>query len=336
MTIAKVDKIGSNDVLLGKGPRISHNPGNIKYRAYCDSRRGQYKQLGNKGKEKKKYCMTILKHIKSNGGRFIRYDTTTNSWYEVDDSEARTRISQRLRQHASKCIKPSLPPPTFAMATSTTTTNNRSKGIKCIGSKDVLLGRGTKSNKNKGNIRFRDYCYSKSREYASLCDVGKFNLTNQMVQEMLSDGWRFLAYSNEMDAWFRVANSEIRNKIAQRLRKSIHFDPDEGIISSCVLRGFLQKQPQVDKHAKNVFSNCFDHPIKQPTVPGLKGINAKVTLGPYDPNNVAVNIQRDATYIRDEFGRDDGPGVSRGGRATLIMPCYGTGTGLTTHGTSLW
>lgn len=119
MTIAKVDKIGSNDVLLGKGPRISHNPGNIKYRAYCDSRRGQYKQLGNKGKEKKKYCMTILKHIKSIGGRFIRYDTTTNSWYEVDDSEARTRISQRLRQHASKCIKPSLPPPTFAMATTT-------------------------------------------------------------------------------------------------------------------------------------------------------------------------------------------------------------------------
>jgi len=107
-------------------------------------------------------------------------------------------------------------------------------------------------------------------------------------------------------------------------------------MSSRVLRGFLQEHPHVDKCVKNVFSNCLDYPSKQPTVPGSTGLTVKVIIGPYNYNNVAVNLDRGTTYIREEYGREVGPGVAKGGRATLIMPCYGTGLGLTTHGTSVW
>ena len=47
--------IGRNDVLFGRGYRTNHNPGNIKFRDYCDSRRGHYKQLRN-NRAKTNYC----------------------------------------------------------------------------------------------------------------------------------------------------------------------------------------------------------------------------------------------------------------------------------------
>ena len=336
MLIANINTIGPNDVLFGRGYRTNHNPGNIKFRDYCDSRRGHYKQLGN-NRAKTNYCTTILQYIKSTGGRFLRFDDATKSWCEVDDDDVLIRIAQRFRMPPSKYnkIKPSsAPTPTHAVSNH----RHRARGIKSIGAKDVLFGRGKQSNNNKGNIMFRNYCYARKEKYASLCKVEKTKLTRDILHNMISKGWRFLRYNKQMDAWYRVDNSEVRNKIAQFLREPLQYDSDEGIMSSFVIDGFLQKQkqPHLDEHVKNVLGNCLDYPSKEPTVPGSKGLNAKVTIGPYDPKNVAVNLDRDNTYIREEFGRDVGPGESSGGRDTLIMPCYGTGTGTITHGTSAW
>lgn len=148
MTIANMNKIGPNDVLFGRGYRNDNNPGNIKFRDYCDSRREHYKQLGNKGRAKTKYCMIILQHIKSIGGRFLRFDEATKSWREAEDKDVLIRIAQYFGKPASKYNKiklPSLPPPTH------TSSKHRAGGIKSISAKDVLFGRGKKSNMNKGN-----------------------------------------------------------------------------------------------------------------------------------------------------------------------------------------
>lgn len=172
-------------------------------------------------------------------------------------------------------------------------------------------------------------------QYASLCKVEKTKLTRKMLHSMMSKGWRFLRYNKQMDAWYRVRESEVRNKIAQFLREPLQFDPNEGIITSFVLEGFLQEQKHLGAHVQNVLDNCLAYPSKQPTEPGLKGLNATVDIGPYNPDNVNANFKR-TTYIRNEYGRDVGSGESRDGRDTLIIPAYGTGTGATTHGASVW
>ena len=68
----------------------------------------------------------------------------------------------------------------------------------------------------------------------------------------------------------------------------------------------------------------------------MEGINASVDIGPYNQNNRNVNIDRQNTYTRNEFGKSSRHGQHRDGRATLFLPAYGTGTGAITHGTSVW
>ena len=323
--IAKI-KIGPRDILFGRGSAINNHQGNINFRVVCDTNKKYFITLGNKGKAKYNYCMNILQDIKSNGGRFVQFDKAANSWYEVDDDKARMRIDRHFREpHASKTVEYS-PPPIV------TTTIKRSTGITSIVPNHVLFGNGKRIDTNKGNVRFRDYCTSMSGGYASLHTKEKTQLTYQMLQHLDSMGFVFLSLNKQFEP------GPIRAKIAKRLRLSVHYDKGEGKLSSCVLKGFLMERSQdnVQQYITNVFDNMLNHPSKQPTKPGMEGINASVDIGPYNQNNRNVNIDRQNTYTRNEFGKSSRHGQHRDGRATLFLPAYGTGTGAITHGTSVW
>jgi hypothetical protein len=78
-------------------------------------------------------------------------------------------------------IKPSSrsPLPTYTITEHTyAITKQNARGIKSIGANDILFGRGKKSDKNKGNIKFRNYCNSMREQYASLSKVEKTKLTH--------------------------------------------------------------------------------------------------------------------------------------------------------------
>lgn len=329
--IAKIDEIKPCDILFGRGKSINNHEGNIKFRVYCDRNKKHYIESGKKkGRSKYKYCMRVLKYFKSKGCRFIQFDKTTDSWYEVDDNKARTRIDRRFREpHSSKTIEYSAPPAIISTAI------KRSRGITSIGPNHVLFGSGKRIDTNKGNVRFRDYCTSMGGKYASLHTTKeKTQLTYQMLDHLYSMGFVFLSYYKQQKKWFRVEHCQIRDKISKRLRLSVRYDKGEGKLSSCVLKGFL-KNNNVKQHITNIFDNMLNHPSKDPTVPGMKGINAMVDLGPYNKKNRNVNINRLNTYTRNEFGNPIRSGELRERRQTLVVPAYGTCTGDTTHGTSV-
>ena len=324
-----LDEIREIDVVCGlRGHPIDNLTGNIRFRAYCDDQRREYHQM-LRG-EKKEYCMKIYNYITSTlGGRFIQFDKTTNSWSQVAVEKACVRITARLRAPLFKSARSTWQPPP-----STTTTKKNSMPITAIGPKDVLFGRGSKYDNNKGNIKFRDYCIFMSSAYEScLSRLAKTQLTYQIVKDLVEKNFRFLAYNNEKDCWERVKFREVRKKVVQRLNQSKQCKPKEGIITSCVLTGFLQEEREVVTHIANVLDNMLLYPSKPPTSPGMQGINAMVDMGPYNLDNVNVNIDRKNTYIRNEFGMPIGEGQQQG---TVSTPVYGTGTGSITHGTSLW
>lgn len=323
-----LDEIRENDVVCGQlGRPIDNLPGNIQFRIYCDSRRREYQQLPQR--EKKKYCVKIYNYITSTlGGRFIQFDKTTNSWSHVAVEKACARIGSRLRAPLFKnAISTWQPPPS-------TTTKKNSMPITAIGPKDVLFGRGSRCYNNKGNIKFRDYCMFMSNAYeACPSSFEKEKLTRQIVSDLVEKKFRFLAYNNEKDCWERVVFSKVRKKVAERLKQSKKCKPKEGIITSRVLTGFLQEERDVTTQITNVLDNMLLYPSKPPTTPGMQGINAMVDMGPYNLDNVNVNINRKNTYIRNEFGMPAGEGQQQG---TVRMTVYGTGSGSITHGTSPW
>ena len=83
------------DVLLGRGESSHANPGNIWYRSLIDQSIDRYEQ-GCK-KEKTLLSMRIVDIIRQSKGRFLREDEYTKGWYEVDESEARDKVSHSFR-----------------------------------------------------------------------------------------------------------------------------------------------------------------------------------------------------------------------------------------------
>jgi len=122
-----VKELRPNDVLLGRGPGLSHYEGNLRFRRLVDERRFAYVST-QKRKDKGNIAKEIFLVIRAAGGRFVKQVDSLEedeSWYEVDDGVAIEKTKQALREHreptkASKRSKPSeqtsggQAPPTFS------------------------------------------------------------------------------------------------------------------------------------------------------------------------------------------------------------------------------
>merc|ERR1719432_504433 len=88
-----------DDVLLGRGGRSNHHPGNKRYREEVKNLRKWYQEIREK-EEKTDLSQCLVDYVHSYGGRFLEEDKTTKvgSWYIVPDLLARRKASQALRE----------------------------------------------------------------------------------------------------------------------------------------------------------------------------------------------------------------------------------------------
>lgn len=98
-----LSKPHENDVLLGRGgrgtPTHAHS-GNVNYRFIIKSYKEHYKSRRN-NTEKQSVTKEVFHRIKNQSPpcRFMRQVHKTKTWIEIDDREARNKISQALREY---------------------------------------------------------------------------------------------------------------------------------------------------------------------------------------------------------------------------------------------
>jgi len=84
-----------NDVLMGRGGKSNHHPGNMRYRQEIERLQGDYKKTDDKD-EKTRISEQLVSHVQSYGGNFLEKDD--HGWYIIDDIVARRKVSQALRE----------------------------------------------------------------------------------------------------------------------------------------------------------------------------------------------------------------------------------------------
>ena len=84
------------DVLLGRGGRTNNHPGNKRYLEAKDSMQERYLAADKNGKTP--ISQELVDIVKGWGGRFLKLDAPTNRWYEIDNTTARKKCSQTLRE----------------------------------------------------------------------------------------------------------------------------------------------------------------------------------------------------------------------------------------------
>lgn len=85
------------DVLLGRGGRSNHHPGNKRYRDEVHNLQKWYKASAKPEKTDLSQC--LVNYIHSYGGRFLKLDSSNQQWFIVTNIVARRKASQALREH---------------------------------------------------------------------------------------------------------------------------------------------------------------------------------------------------------------------------------------------
>jgi hypothetical protein len=92
------------DILLGRGKTSWGHTGNQHFRAFIGVYLKQYSDAGNRA-QKSKTVETIYTEIIASGGRFLKYDNATKTWYQVGRTIAREKIAHALRDAIGLRIK---------------------------------------------------------------------------------------------------------------------------------------------------------------------------------------------------------------------------------------
>jgi hypothetical protein len=98
-TLLLVTEAGPFDVLLGRGRGTQQHEGNQRFQAIINENKDLYNTFRSRDK-KTSTTRDIVNLIKTSGeeiGRFLKFDTTTRGWVEVDDEVARVKVAQALR-----------------------------------------------------------------------------------------------------------------------------------------------------------------------------------------------------------------------------------------------
>ena len=98
-------EITQHDVLLGRGGKSNHHPGNKRYREEVENFRPLYAQLVT-DEEKTSMSQALVDVMEQMGGRFLEEDKAKDSsgktvslgWYVVPNIVARRKASQALRE----------------------------------------------------------------------------------------------------------------------------------------------------------------------------------------------------------------------------------------------
>jgi hypothetical protein len=100
-----VDPLPS-DVMLGRGRAFLRHPGNMRLNTVVNMNMQRYLNAGSRN-EKTWITEEIVEIIQTCGnrpGRFLRYKPKAGGWYEVDDEEARVKVSHTVR-YRRRCME---------------------------------------------------------------------------------------------------------------------------------------------------------------------------------------------------------------------------------------
>jgi hypothetical protein len=86
--------VQENDVLCGRS-EVSHI-GNKKYRRVIEGHRKAYQNAPSRRK-KTELSFQIILRIRQGGGRFLKMDEDSGEWQELDDKQAKEKVSHALR-----------------------------------------------------------------------------------------------------------------------------------------------------------------------------------------------------------------------------------------------
>eukprot|EP00526_Cylindrotheca_closterium_P009671 CAMPEP_0113638740 /NCGR_PEP_ID=MMETSP0017_2-20120614/20307_1 /TAXON_ID=2856 /ORGANISM="Cylindrotheca closterium" /LENGTH=433 /DNA_ID=CAMNT_0000549887 /DNA_START=1 /DNA_END=1302 /DNA_ORIENTATION=+ /assembly_acc=CAM_ASM_000147 len=87
------------DILMGRGGKSNHHPGNKRYREEILNFKKTYSQLTSK-EDKTDLSRHVVEYVHKYKGRFLALDKTIipARWYEITDAVARRKVSQALRE----------------------------------------------------------------------------------------------------------------------------------------------------------------------------------------------------------------------------------------------
>mmetsp|Transcript_42964 Transcript_42964/g.103865 ORF Transcript_42964/g.103865 Transcript_42964/m.103865 type:complete len:448 (-) Transcript_42964:222-1565(-) len=98
-----IDVYNDFDVLSGRGGGTNVHGGNRDFRDMINKNRTRY--LRAKKNDKPAISRSIVKEIRSRGGRFLKLNNKDKLYYEIGDDQAREKTSQCLRQKAPEIRK---------------------------------------------------------------------------------------------------------------------------------------------------------------------------------------------------------------------------------------
>jgi hypothetical protein len=94
-----IPQAGPFDVLLGRGRGSQQHEGNQRFQSIINEKKDLYNSFQSRD-EKTSTTRDIVNVIKTSGeeiGRFLKFDSATRGWVEVDDEVARVKVAQALR-----------------------------------------------------------------------------------------------------------------------------------------------------------------------------------------------------------------------------------------------
>jgi hypothetical protein len=94
----------SNDILLGRGRTSWSHTGNQQYRSFVGKYLKQYTETSSRS-EKTRIVHLIYDEVTMSGGRFLKLDTNSNTWYQIGKLVAREKIGHTLRDAVGLRIK---------------------------------------------------------------------------------------------------------------------------------------------------------------------------------------------------------------------------------------
>lgn len=94
-----------NDVLAGRGKTWHNHPGNQRFRALIALYIPKYADDNTTRKQKTQFVQTIVEEMLGEGHRFLKMDSKTKQWHELDKHKAKCKVGHALRDATAEMLR---------------------------------------------------------------------------------------------------------------------------------------------------------------------------------------------------------------------------------------
>ncbi len=230
--IVKTDR----DVLLGRGEAANNHAGNKRFRDIVALHRSDYAAATKI--RKADFAPKIVRAIRTANpsGRFLKKGED-GKWVDVGDKKAAKKASQALREKSTEARKAAKAAAAAAAAAQPNKDEDTpqvvlypveggvfgkldAKGRIVKTDQDILLGRGTATNENPGNKRFRDIVALHRPDYVAATKIRKPDVARKIVRAIRTADppGRFLR-KRKSGRWIDVGDKKAAEKASQALRE---------------------------------------------------------------------------------------------------------------------